>query len=360
MQNLINNLLSKKSPLKAKEIAKELGLERGDVNAFLYRNKIFYHVDSDYMWSLAGPDELVIELPNQKWIDCKSFEATLQVAGSPLDSKCPSVKFIIPKVKGILLEASARLLALCNQLAYAGKTVTIDFEKCPSTLTYLDRIGIFAHLDEKITVIPSRPVDARSLKYAGKSSALVEMGSIGHNKPNKEIAVQLTETFVKQAGSEYSTVAWTIFAELIGNVSEHSQTPIPGFAALQIYQSTKKHIQTIVSDNGLGIVKTLRPSLKSHYPYLYRLYEHQTPQSDIELITAVVTQGQISRFGGARGLGFKATTNQAMKFNASLSIRQENSCVEFQYKDGAISKIEKSLDLIRIDGTHICFDFDVN
>lgn len=350
----------KESPLKAQEISKKLGLEKKKINAFLHSHKELFFQNDEYYWSLISPDELIVELSASGWIDCPALENSLKKADCLLDSNFSSIKFVVPRVDGILLEASARLLALCNQLAYAGKKIALDFTRCETTLTYLDRIGVFNQLDQRIKVLPDRPKNSRSVTYNGKSAALVEFGSIDPLKKNKELAIKLTETFVNQTGEAYKTVAYTIFAELIGNVGEHSQTPIPGFAALQIYKPKRKHIQTVVSDNGVGIAKTLRPSLRTHYPSLYRQYQQENIESDIALVIEAISQGEISRFGAGRGLGFKSTRKQAMKFDAKLSVRQATFAVMLQYKDGILSDIKKWKDLVPIHGTHICFDFFVD
>lgn len=360
MKDAIRKVLASKSPQKAVDIAKALGLTRKEVNSFLHKNTDSFVQDVNYQWSVYSKDELIVHLPSKNWIDCKSLEDSFSAAGSPLDSSCENITFIIPKDSAILLEASARLLALCNQLVYAGKRVKLDFTACKSTLTYLDRIGVLTQLHESISVVPDRPKETRSLKFKGKSPVLVEVGSINPARANKDIIIKLTETFVKQAGEAYKTVAYTIFAELVGNVSEHSQTPISGFAALQMYSSKRKHIQTIVSDSGLGISATLRPALKSHYPSLHRQYQSASIASDIALVIDAVSHGEVSRFGVGRGLGFKSTTKQAMKFDAKLSIRQETFAVMLQFENGELSDTRKFTDLVKIKGTHICFDFYID
>lgn len=360
MKDTIEKVLAKKSPQKAVDIARALGLTRKEVNSFLHRNTGSFAKDAEFQWSVISSNELIVNIQSKKWIDCKSLEESLVAAGSPLDSSCKYVTFIIPEDSAILLEASARLLALCNQLVHIGKKVKLDFTACMSTLTYLDRVGVLINLHDNISVVPDRPQQTRALKFAGKSAALVEVRSIDRTKENKDIIIELTEKFVNLAGENYKTVAYTIFAELVGNVSEHSQTPIPGFAALQVYSSKKKHIQTIVSDSGLGISKTLRPSLKSHYPSLYRQYHKESLSSDIALVIEAISQGEISRFGAGRGLGFKSTTKQAMKFDAKLSIRQEAFSIMLQFENGELADVKKFTDLVKINGTHICFDFYID
>ncbi|MES2729495.1 MAG: ATP-binding protein [Pseudomonadota bacterium] len=360
MKESIKKVLAKKSPQKAADIAKALGATRKEVNSFLHKNTDSFAKDDDFQWSEITGNELTVNLQPKNWIDCKSLEDSLVSAGSPLDSACNYITFIIPEKSAILLEASARLLALCNQLVHAGKKVKLDFSVCKQTLTYLDRVGVLTQLHDDISVVPAKPKEARALKFAGKSDALVEVGSIDPAKANKEIIIKLTKTFVNLAGEGYETVAFTIFSELVGNVSEHSQTPIPGFAALQVYSANRKHIQTIVSDSGLGISKTLRPSLKSHYPSLHRQYHTESLSSDVALVIEAISQGEISRFGAGRGLGFKSTTKQAMKFDAKLSIRQETFSIMLQFENGEISDVKKFTDLVKINGTHICFDFYVD
>jgi hypothetical protein len=113
--------------------------------------------------------------------------------------------------------------------------------------------------------------------------------------------------------SELSEVAWTIFAELIGNVFDHSDTPIDGFAALQVYKKGNC-LKVAVSDSGRGLLDTLRPSLKTEYPRLSDL-------SDMELLVEVFRRG-ISRHGSNRGCGLKGSAEKAIKFHAELDVCQ--------------------------------------
>ena len=279
-------------------------------------------------------------------------------AGSPIDSDCPSVVIIVPEKCKIMLDAAARLLALCNQLVALNKDVTIDFSDCTTTLSYFDRIGFLDHLNNKATVLPKRPDVSRASIYMGNSKAVVEFGADDPARNNKELIVKLGDGFVHQSDARYETAASTVFGELIGNVKEHSQSPLPGFAALQKYRGKKKHIQTVVSDSGLGIANTLLPSLKEHHPNLYR--HHNTPDFDVELVIATLSKGEISRFGAGRGLGFKSSREQAMKFDAQLSVRQVSFSLDFIYKDGELVKVNRRKALPKLLGTHLCFDFFVD
>ena len=265
---------------------------------------------------------------------------------------------MIPENCNILLDAAARFLALCNQLSNSGKSVTVDFNDCKSTLYYFNRIGFLGHLDENVVILPYRPSKSSAVKYKGCNDALVEFGSLNPDEADKQLINQLTNSFIKQSDSKFEAAASTVFSELIGNVSEHSETPIPGFAALQKYGGKRAHIQTVISDSGVGIAETLKPSLREHYPDIYKLYKAEG--SDIKLVIDVLTKGGISRFGAGRGLGFKSSREQATKFEARLSVRQKNFSLNIEYIDGKIDKISEQTNLQTIYGTHLCFDFFVD
>ena len=112
--------------------------------------------------------------------------------------------------------------------------------------------------------------------------------------------------------AELEGAAWTILAELIDNVFSHSQTPLDGYAALQAYQSGNR-LTVAVSDSGLGIMETLRPSLQNEFPRLAGL-------SDVQLLVEVFQQG-LSRHGSDRGCGLKGSATKAIKFRAELDVR---------------------------------------
>jgi hypothetical protein len=360
MKEKIIKLLREKPGLKGREIAKRIGADKKEVNSFLGKHLNEFVQDGDYCWSLTNSEEFKIEFEENKWVYRDSFENSLQKAGSPLDSDCTFVVFVIPEGCSILLDAAARLLALCNQLVWSKRNVTIDFSNCHSTLSYFDRIGFLDHLDDNIAVLPRRPEVSRLSTYKGNSNALVEFGAVDPRQIDKELINQLSDAFVQQSHSRYEAAASTVFGELIGNIKEHSDSPITGFAALQKYEGRRKHIQTVVSDSGLGIANTLRPTLEKYHPKLYKLYKDVNIESDVGLVIAAMTEGGISRFGEGRGMGFKCSRKQAMKFDAQLFVRQEHFCLDFTYKYGKLVEVEKRLNLPRILGTHICFDFFVD
>jgi len=239
--------------------------------------------------------------------------------------------------------------------------VSIDLTNCCETKTFLSRAGFFDYLDERVNVIPERPLISAAQIYQGNSNSIVEFGGIDPENDNKGLISQLGDRFVQQSNEIYETTAFTVFGELIGNVSEHSESKIYGFAALQKYEGKYgKHIQTVVSDSGLGIANTLRPTLKKHHPDLYKRYHEQDIESDANLVETVLSNGKISRFGSGRGLGFESSCKQAMQFDAQLYVRQERFSLRFTYKNGLLVQVDPRLDLPKIMGTHLCFDFFVD
>ena len=358
MRDRIEKVLRDNPGLKGKEIAKKIGEDRRLVNSFLHKNTDHFAQNDNYCWFLAKPSELRVQFEQDRWVDCVSFEQSLKNSGSPLDLEYDSVVFVVPEKCHILLDAAARFLALCNQLAYANRSVTIDFSDCKSTLGYFDRIGFIDHLDKKVEVLPKKPTGSRASKYRGNSTAVVEFGSVDPSTEDKQLINQLTNRFVEQSDEKYEAAASTVFGELIGNISEHSKSELEGFAALQKYGGRRNHIQTVISDSGLGIVATLSPSLSEHYPALHKLKNDK--DFELQLVTAVLTRGEISRFGAGRGLGFKSSREQAIKFDARLSVTQSNFSIAIDSVDGQIHDIEQYVDLPTIHGTHLCFDFYID
>lgn len=361
MLTKIKNLLLKTPGVKAREIAKRLNLDRAKVSSLLHHHVEDFQQDSDYCWSCVN-QQIIIEFP-KGWVGCKEFEIALSKAGSVLESKATHIKFLIPESGYLLLEAIARLMALSNQLVMANKNVTIDFTQQYETLKYVNRLGFFDYLDKKVEVLPNRPKTSTAKTYKENSDNLVELGEINPKNLDKSIPARFKDVFVKHAGEIYEQTAFTVISESYGNVRDHSESPIPGFIGLQFYRNTSKpHIQTVISDSGKGILGTLKPILEEKYPEIANeLYESEL-NSDVLLLKKVFTQGEITQKTEeeGRGLGLKSTTNAASKFNATIYVRQENCEVKFFYRHGKLSTFQHQFDMPTILGTHICFDFQLD
>lgn len=361
MISKIKTLLSKESPLKARAIANKLGFDRSEVSSFMHKNKdtVFQQNDA-FEWSLV-PEEIAISFA-ARWVDCESFETTLQAHCSDLEN-ANAIKFVLPNKCSFMFDAFARFLALCNQLAFEGKTVIIDFTDNAQLKHYLNRAGFFDHLDENVTVLPKRPARSTAESHKGQSKNLVELGKVTPHEDETakdELVTRLTNKFTDLTNDKYKTAVSTIFAELAGNIQDHSETKLSGFAGLQKYEGNSPHIQTIVSDSGVGIATSLRPSLKTHHKSLYDLYHKTNLENNIALVTEVMSKGLISRYGAGRGLGFQTSRDRALKFKAKYSVRQENFSLEFVFENEKLKRVVAKENLVKILGTHICFDFDID
>ena len=255
-----------------------------------------------------------------------------------------------------MIDAALRLLSLLNQLDYCSKSVTLDFQDGENgVMGYLDRMGFFKQLPQRIKILPFRPTLSRVDFYEGTNPTLVEIAEINRNTRDNSLLTRLTDALMTAYGfredaEELKGAAWTIFAELIDNVFSHSQTLLDGYAALQEYRGGRT-LQVAVSDSGLGIMETLRPALNSEAPKLARL-------SDVDLLVEIFRQG-ISRHGTDRGCGLKGSAAKAIKYNAELDIRlpHERVLLVPGHKGYTPNTAYCSSELPLLWGTHICFKF---
>jgi hypothetical protein len=348
--------LRKHPGLKARTIAAQLNVDRSEVSSVLHAHKQLFIQDSEYQWSLKSEYELRIELGDHRWLAADDFEKALLATDSPLDSGCSKVIFVVAKKCSILLDAMARLLALCNQLATAGKHVTIDFSDSVQTLHYLDRIGFFDHLGKSIEVLPQRPTTSKAAAYVGNNDGVVELRAIDPSEPNQDIPTLLENSFVRCAGAQYSKAAFIVLSELFGNVQEHSAATTAGFAGLQFYKGGN-HIQTVISDSGIGIVGTLAPILRERYQHVASKIEASNLDPRVGLLQEVFSDGGISQVNeSGRGLGLKRSGDLAKKYKAKISVRQDTFELKIHHNEKGI-QFSHTLNLARIAGTHICFDF---
>jgi hypothetical protein len=226
----------------------------------------------------------------------------------------------------LMVEAGARLLSIVNQLSLCTKKVALDFEEGLSgTMGYLNRMGFFDTLNEQIEVRPERPAISGALVHGGGNRHLVEFRSLNPHAVDKELPGRLADSLRNSLssnvanGDQLGDAAFTIFSELIQNVYRHSETKLDGYAALQRYRGRSSNVQVSVSDSGLGIMKTLRPSLRTHFPAL-------AGASDADLLVEMVSKG-VSRFGRDNGCGIHLCARKALALNASMEIRMPNSQV---------------------------------
>lgn len=358
MKDEIARVLQENPGIKAKDIAKILGKERTDINSVLYAHKEVFAKNSDYEWRLIPASTITVNFDEGSWTDCDRFEEILTQSGCLLSSASETIIFVIPQECKFLLEAMARLLALINQLSLSGKTVKVDFSGCGNTLSFFNRIGFIDKLDSSVHIIPNRPKVSAAKQYEGNCDGTLEICEIDPDSPDDEIPKKLKNKFVSFAGEQYADAAFTIISELFRNVCEHSETPIPGFAALQRYNYPKRHLQTVVSDSGRGIVGTLRPVLRKYYPKVFKSLDFSSAETEVELLQQVLQEGHLSQTGeSGRGLGLSQSQNYALRYSATISVRQETFELKLFYKNNSFSRAKSRVGMPRIMGTHVCFDF---
>lgn len=255
-----------------------------------------------------------------------------------------------------MIDVAVRLLSLFNQLEKCGKRVHLKFDEGETgAMGYLDRMGFFDHLSPNITVHPERPFVSGAWLYGGTNRSLVEIAKINPDDRDEDLPTKLTEALMSSCNhrsdaNELDRAAWVIFAELIDNIYSHSKTELDAYAALQTYKGGNS-LNVAVSDSGIGILDTLRPSLKAESPKLASL-------ADVDLLVEIFRQG-ISRHGAGRGCGLQGSAAKAIKFHAELDVRLPTSRVVLVPSlDGYQPNTAICYDsLPLIWGTHICYRF---
>lgn len=362
MLNEIKSVLKDTPGLKGREIAKKLGKQRKEINSYLSRNSEgLYQDENDYKWYLADSCETLC-FDKKGWLRVADFEKLLSSNEDLWAGDITDIKLEFHDC-AILLGAITRIVCLVNQLAAAGKTVTLDFTNCSSSFSYLCRVGLFEILNDTVEVVPE--IQDYTCYY-GKNKKVMEFVEIEAGTKQTDLPTKLKRSFVELAGEEHANTAFGFIAEFINNIIEHSNTPIPGVAALQVYSrgDDRKKIQTVFSDSGKGIIGTLRPVLEERYPKLEAKYPASKEDADVSLLKEVLLYGGVSgaddeNYAG-RGLGLKLSAKQAAKFNATVCVRQENFELTIYYRNGAYDHSFHRTNLKKINGTHICFDFHLD
>ena len=299
---------------------------------------------------------MTIELP-ANWVNASGLEDALAVRGGAHEALPVSeLTFRFPVGCKVMIDAAVRMLSLLNQLDACARRVVLEFDEGEAgAMGYLDRMGFFDYLSPDVEVYPFRPTFSAAQAYRGRNQGLVEIAAIGPQARDQDLPDRLTSVLVqacndRQDVDELGGAAWLIFAELVDNIYSHSQTSLDGFAALQVYPRGNG-LKVAVSDSGLGIMETLRPTLRSAHPRLNRL-------SDLELLIEIFREG-VSRHGAHRGCGLKGAAAKAVKFQAELDVRLPRVRVQLTPGSGGYrpntARCYQGLPLVW--GTHICFSF---
>lgn len=171
MLKTISKLLDGSPGLKGRQIAKELGLDKPEVNSFLHKNLDTFVKNSNHEWCFVRTQHVEIDFASG-WIDDKAFEGAISKLAFNRDANKVTFRFGIDCK--FLLIALARFLALANQLIANGKDVVIDTTACPNTYSFFSRNGFFDYLNQSVTCLPDRPVLSAAKTYRDNSDTLVE------------------------------------------------------------------------------------------------------------------------------------------------------------------------------------------
>src|SRR5258707_7630023 len=135
---------------------------------------------------------------------------------------------------------------------------------------YLARINFFNLLSEQVKVVPERPDATIISHHQNNNRNLVEFISIHPREQEAMLAVprKLTDALIlaMEARPDIQRLrhtAFTIFAELIDNIYNHSLTTLDGFVGLQVYRAGGE-VQVVVSDSGVGVIPTTTTKLPSN------------------------------------------------------------------------------------------------
>ncbi len=273
----------------------------------------------------------------------------------PHQNEGSNIQFVFPSGCKIMVDAGLRLLSLANQLSFSTKRVSLEFEEKENAFGYLDRIGFFDHLDRQVDVTPRRPPVSGAKVFRGHATSVVEIEAISPDGVEDSLPSRLADALqtavnAAEKGEQVGKAAFTVFAELVQNIHLHAETPLDGYAALQVYQKGGR-AKVAVSDSGLGILATLRPSLSSWNRRAATL-------GDTDLVIEAFRTG-LSRHGKGRGCGLKTSAEHALQFKAELDVRLPQCRVHLvPSRDGYrphVAHCSEGLPLMW--GTHICFDF---
>lgn len=175
MLKAISELLDRSLGLKGRQIAKELRLDKSQVNSFLHNNQDKFVKNTNHEWSLIRAHHVEIDFASG-WIDDKAFESDIGKLAYQNDATKVTFKFGIDCK--FLLVALARFLALANQLTAIGKDVVMDTTACTKTHNFFSINGFFDYLNKSVTCLPERPVLSAAKAYRNNSDTLVELGEI--------------------------------------------------------------------------------------------------------------------------------------------------------------------------------------
>jgi hypothetical protein len=289
------------------------------------------------------------------WLAANAVDAALKRAGDPYVAG--ETTFQVRAGTKMLIDGGIRLLAFCNQMVMSGIRVALQFED-RLAMGYLDRMGFFDHLAQGVQVTPDRPAVSGAYVFGGNNRGLVEICAIRPGLDTHDLMYKLKETIKATCEGrsdfpQFEDAMSTILSELIGNVYLHGGDGATGHAAFQSYPGSNK-ARVVVSDDGRGLMQTIRPALQERNPAYRRV-------RDVDLLVEMFRDG-LSRFDDpSHGNGLKGCATKAIRYRAKLDVRLRTQAVRLLPSGEAYvpSTAVLSTDLAEIAGTHIAFELSL-
>lgn len=289
------------------------------------------------------------------WINASGVDKAIAAALDPRFAQVKEIEIQLSAGCKLWLDGVLRLLSTCNQLVGAGKPVRLTFlDGQTGVMGYIDRMGFFDHLDQRVETVPERPFTSGASIFQGRNRGLVEIVRLNGDHRDNDFPDRLTTALHDACSARADAVplseaAYTLFSELISNVYDHSDAD--GHVALQMYPGGHRVI-VVVCDNGRGLMETLRPALNKRTDEYLGL-------DDRELLVEMFRNG-LSRHPDAKhGLGLKDCATKAIRFRADLDVRlaQQNVLLKPSQGQYLPTVAYSSVGLPLLRGTHIAFTF---
>ena len=97
--------------------------------------------------------------------------------------------------------------------------------------------------------------------------------------------------------------------------------------------------------------------IEQRYPKVAQKIAASKDHAGVALLKEVFSSGRISQVDAeGRGLGLRRSRDFAKKFRARISVRQRDFELRIHHSNDQVT-FTHDTNLVRIDGTHICFDF---
>lgn len=291
-------------------------------------------------------------------VDADAFETQLKANGVRSD-KATALSFDHTGVKFAPIDTLVAMVSLYNRLAHEGADVEVRWDSSQDSFGYAERVGFFALLDDRVRVVPERPLEGSSTFdiYRRRNKNVLEMRSLDLGAQDNADAVigslyvQLARILGAAEGrSDAANRIWTCASETIGNVYEHSESPVPGVVAAQLYASGTRgpRVELVIADAGLGLLATIR---------------HGNPgaagtKTDVELILEAFSKGLSSKLEPGRGCGLQQCASLAAKYEGNLRVRTGTTWVKLvtkSQKGWTVSIADDEAAMIA--GTQLVFTF---